>query len=141
MRAQKTVITPTEATYSLSKIDAATARGFIDTTNTTLAESGSGAVYITDPLLLEEITTPGGLTRVTLSGRFSHYHDDDDITFDLPSGTFGTILTTHAQREQADDYTAPMGIRKSTDDRVIFERSNSVDVDHRVSFTIVGYKE
>ena len=34
-----------------------------------------------------------------------------------------------------------MGIRKDTDDRVIFERDNGIDVAHRVSFTIVGYRE
>jgi len=139
--ATHSVLTPTEATYGLSLIDAATARGFIDTTNTTLAESGSNAVFISDPLLLEEVATPGGLTKVTLSGRFSYYHEDDDVNFDLPSGTFGTILTTHAQREQGEDYTSPMGIRKSGNDRVIFERDNGVDIDHRVSFTIVGYRQ
>ena len=74
--------------------------------------------------MLEEIATPGGLTKVTLSGRFSHYHEDEDVGFDLPAGTFGTILTTSAQREQGDDYTSPMGIRRSGDDSVIFERDN-----------------
>jgi len=120
-------------------VPAATVVGYVDLTNTGIGNS-AGNVNITEDAIVEEITMPSGLTKVTFHGRFSYYHEDGDVEFDFPAGFMGTIVNVSAQREQGEDYTAVMGIRKSGDDKVIFERDDGVDIDHRVSFQVVGYK-